>query len=70
MLKQLKPLNALTFQNNEKYLNLNSKIDRNIQRKQRRKEWISLSYSRKKDHVLITISEKLYEEGRETKSQP
>jgi len=33
-------MNVFRYQSNEKYLNLTSKINRNIQRKKRKKEWI------------------------------
>lgn len=50
MLKQLKPVNAFTFQSNEKYLNLKPKIKKNIQRKQRR---IDLGGKKKKRKKTI-----------------
>lgn len=39
-------MNTFTFQSNEKYLN--SKINRNIQRRKSRKEWILLLFQKKK----------------------
>lgn len=59
-------MNAFTFQSNEKYLNLKSKIKKNIQRKQRRMD-LGGKKKRKKDHFLITISQKLCEEERQAK---
>lgn len=46
MFKQLELMNAFTFQSSEKYLN--SKINRNIQRRQRRKNGFYLAIPEKK----------------------
>lgn len=71
MFKQLELMNAFTFQSSEKYLN--SKINRNIQRRRRKNGfYLAIPEKKKKDHLdssLMTIRQKLCEK-RKTDKEP